>query len=151
MNGNMDMATPQFTDQAVARAFTAYAPAQRQKLLLLRELILQTARQTTDVGHIDEALRWQQPSYLTSETGSGSTIRIDAVRGRTQNYAMYFNCNTTLVDDFKQLYPKRFVFEGNRAIILDVADKLPTAELRHCISLALTYHLRKATKKNQRK
>ena len=151
MNGNTVMATPKFTDQAVAQTFAAYAPARRQKLLLLRELILQTAKTTMGVGHIDEALRWQQPSYLTSETGSGSTIRIDAVRGQPTKYAAYFNCNTTLVDDFKQLYPKRFVFEGNRAIIFDVADKLPTAELRHCISLALTYHLRKATKKNQRK
>ena len=151
MNGNTVMATPKFTDSAVAQAFAAYLPAQREMLLRLRELILQTAKQTTGVGHIDEALRWQQPSYLTSETGSGSTIRIDAARGNTQNYAMYFNCNTKLVDDFKQLYPKRFVFEGNRALIFDVADKLPIDELRHCISLALTYHLRKQPKKNKRK
>ena len=143
------MATSRFTDSAVAQAFATYAPLQRAKLSILRELILQTAEQTAGVGPIDEALRWQQPSYLTSETGSGSTIRIDAIRGSVQNYAMYFNCNTTLVDDFKQLYPKAFKFEGNRALIFNVADKLPIDELRHCISLALTYHLRKATKKNK--
>jgi len=151
MNGNKVMATSKFTGSAVAQAFATYSPAQREKLLLLRQLILQTAEQTTGVGHIDEAVRWQQPSYLTGETGSGSTIRIDAIRGSSQNYAMYFNCNTTLVDDFKQLYSKVFRFEGNRALIFNVADKLPRDELRHCISLALTYHLRKQPKKNKRK
>ena len=54
------MATSKFADSAVTQAFAAYSPAQREKLLLLRELILQIAEQTTGVGDIDEALRWQQ-------------------------------------------------------------------------------------------
>ena len=145
------MAKTKFTDPAVAEVFAAYTPEQRERLLRLRELILQVAIETDGVGQIDEVLRWQQPSYLTSETGSGSTIRIDAVHDSAKCYAIYFNCNTTLVDDFKQLYPKLFKFEGNRAIIFDVAQKLPVAELRHCISLALTYHLRKQSKKIRRK
>ncbi len=145
------MATSKFINPAVAEIFAAYGPMPREKLLLLRELILQTANATKGVGQLNEALRWQQPSYLTSESGSGSTIRIDAVRGNPQNYAMYFNCNTTLVEDFKQLYPKLFKFEGNRAIIFDVAHKLPEAALRHCISLALTYHLRKQPQANRHK
>ena len=145
------MAKTKFTDPAVAEIFAAYTPAQRERLLRLRELILQVAMKTDGVGQIDEVLRWQQPSYLTSETGSGSTIRIDAVRGSAKTYAIYFICTTGLVDDFKELYPKLFKFEGNRAIIFDVAHKLPQAELRHCISLALTYHLRKQSKKNRRK
>jgi hypothetical protein len=37
-------------------------------------------------------------------------------------------------------------FEGNRGIVFDVADGLPEEALRHCISLALTYHLRKKQK-----
>ena len=32
-------------------------------------------------------------------------------------------------------------------MIFSVADELPQAELRHCVSLALTYHLRKSTAK----
>ena len=145
------MLKPEFHNRAVAEVFADYAPVQRERLLRLRELILQVAIETDGVGRIEETSRWQQPSYLTSETGSGSTLRIDAVRGNPQNYAIYFNCNTTLVDDFKRLYPKLLKFEGNRAIIFDVAHKLPEAELRHCISLALTYHLRKQSKKNRRK
>ncbi len=31
-------------------------------------------------------------------------------------------------------------FEGNRAVLFDVDTSIPVAELKHCISLALTYH-----------
>ena len=134
----------------MADVFAAYPSRQRKMLLAVRDLILQVAAKIPEVGEIEEALRWQQPSFLTTRSGSGSTIRIDAMRGSAENYATYFNCNTTLVDDFKQLYPKHFKFEGNRALIFNVADKLPMNELRHCISLALTYHLRKESKMPKR-
>ena len=147
---NQAMPTPKFKNSGVARAFAAYSPLQREKLSLLRNLILQTARETDGVGLIDEVLRWQQPAYLTSASGSGSTIRIDAMRGSTESYAIYFNCNTTLIDDFRLLYPKAFKFEGNRALVFNVADALPMDELRHCISLALTYHLRKKQTKKRK-
>jgi len=137
------MVRPKFSDSAVAEVFATYAPAPRKKLIELRDIIYQVAATTEGVGTLGEALRWQQPSYLTPETGSGSTIRIDAVKGQPDRYAMYFHCQTGLVDHFKQIYPNTFKYEGNRAIIFDVANELPQAELRHCVSLALTYHQRK--------
>lgn len=139
----------QFGNAAVSAIFATYSPEQRDALKTLRNLIFHTAKKSEGVGQIEEALRWGQPSYLTTESGSGSTIRIAVVRGKTQCIALYFNCNTTLIDDFKQHYPKIFQFEGNRAIILDIGQKLPLAELRHCISLALTYHLSRKTKKQK--
>ena len=39
---------------------------------------------------------------------------------------MYFNCNTTLVRSFRELFPDSFEFEGNRAIIFPISEKLPT-------------------------
>ena len=33
--------------------------------------------------------------------------------------------------------------DKTRAILLDANATLPEAELRHCVALALTYHLRK--------
>ena len=145
------MVRPKFSDSAVAEVFATYAPAPRKKLIELRDIIYQVAATTEGVGTLGEALRWQQPSYLTPETGSGSTIRIDAVKGQPDRYAMYFHCQTGLVDHFKQIYPNTFKYEGNRAIIFDVANELPQAELRHCVSLALTYHLRKCSKTKARK
>lgn len=35
---------------------------------------------------------------------------------------------------------EELTFDGNRAIVLKVAVKLPVNELKHCITLALTYH-----------
>lgn len=109
----------------------------------LRELVLDTARRTKGVGQIEESVRWGQPSFLTSQTGSGSTIRIDALKEQPGRYAMYFHCQTNLVNTFRQIYPKEFTFEGNRAILFDADKSLPEVPLRHCIALALTYHLSK--------
>ena len=126
----------------VVAAFDACSRPVKAKLLALRRLILDTAKATKGVGRIEEALKWGQPSYLTPETGSGSTIRIDRVKTADNQVAVFFNCQTDLVDTFRELYPK-LSYSGNRAILLDAGKKLPEAELRHCVALALTYHLRK--------
>lgn len=131
------------SDRAVADTFENYPPPLREKLKTLRAMILDVAAVTDGVGKIEEALKWRQPSYLTSQTGSGSTIRIDMMKSKQPQYAAYFHCQTDLVETFRELYPKAFKFEGNRAIVFDVSDRLPERELRHCIGLALTYHLRK--------
>jgi hypothetical protein len=113
----------------------------KSRLLALRRLILDTARKTEGVGRLEEALKWGQASYLTSESRSGSTVRIDRVRSADQ-VAVYFHCQTNLVETFRELYPE-LSYSGNRAILLDTEKKLPEAELRHCVALALTYHLGK--------
>jgi hypothetical protein len=112
------------------------------RLRALRKLILETAQRTAGVGPLEEALKWGQVSYLTSETKSGSTIRIDQVKEAAGQTAIYFHCQTNLVETFRELYPK-LRFSGNRAILLDASDKLPESALRHCVALALTYHLNK--------
>ena len=71
---------------------------------------------------------------------SCSTIRIDWKESKPNQYAMYFHCQTKLVDTFKELYKHVFQFEGNRAILFGLDDRIPENELRHCIFLALTYH-----------
>jgi hypothetical protein len=85
-------------------------------------------------------LKWGQPSYLTPQTRNGSTIRIDQVKPVPGQYAVYFHCQTNLVETFRELYPE-LRYGGNRCILLDAGDKVPDAELRHCVALALTYHL----------
>lgn len=131
------------TEDAVAALLDSYPAATRDGLRRLRRLILETAAGTGGVGRIEETLKWGQPSYLTPETGSGSTIRIDAVKGDPGRYAIYFHCQTDLVETFRRLYPRHFSFEGNRALHFRAGDELPEAELKHCIALALTYHSRR--------
>jgi hypothetical protein len=45
-----------------------------------------------------EALKWGQPSYLTPQSQSGSTIRIDQVKPEAGQRAVYFHCQTNLVE-----------------------------------------------------
>lgn len=113
------------------------------RLREVRDLVLATAAATPGVGPVEQALKWGQPGFLTRESGSGSTIRMDAARGRPGGYAIYFNCQTDLVETFRRLYPDSFAFEGRRALHLDAATPLPAGELGHCIALALTHHLRR--------
>lgn len=126
-------------EPAVRAVFDAYPPELRAALLNLRQLIFATAVEA-DVGPLVEALRWGQPAYLTAQPRTGTTIRIDAVKGSTDRYAMYVNCRTTLMESYRQLYPDLLVFEGQRALVLSTAAAGPEAALKHCIALALTYH-----------
>jgi hypothetical protein len=132
-----------FRDAAVEAVFRTYPKPLQSKLLVLRRLIFDTARATRGVGRLEETLKWGQPSYLTSETKSGSTIRIDRVKSSAGQYAIYFHCQTDLVATFRELYPSELRYGGNRSILLDAAQRLPEPALRHCVALALTYHLNK--------
>jgi hypothetical protein len=134
-----------FSDPAVSAVFSSYPKPINAKLLALRRLIFDTAKMTEGVGRLEETLKWGQPSYLTPETKSGSTIRIDQIKSAGNQYAIYFHCQTDLVETFRELYPSEFSYEGNRCILLDAAEKLPEPALRHCVALALTYHLIKKT------
>jgi hypothetical protein len=129
-------------DPAVDAVFSAYPKPLKAKLLALRRLIFDTARTTKGVGALQETLKWGQPSYLTLETKSGSTIRIDRDKSAANRYAIYFHCQTDLVETFRELYPA-LSFGGNRSILLDAGQDMPEPALRHCVALALTYHVRK--------
>ena len=128
--------------RAIEAVFEAYPQPVKSRLLALRRLIFDTAKSTKGVGALEEALKWGQPSYLTTESKSGSTIRIDHVKAEAGRYAVYFHCQTDLVETFRERYPE-LRYGGNRSILLDAGEKLPEAALRHCIALALTYHARK--------
>ena len=131
-----------FSDPRVAALFKAYPPVVRDKVMALRELLFDTARRTKGVGTLTETLKWGQPSYLTAETGSGTTVRIDRLK-TGDGYAVYFHCRSGLIGEFRALYPDRFRYQGERAIMLRLGDRVPTSELSHCIALALTHHARK--------
>ncbi len=106
----------------------------------LRKLILETADATDGVGPITETLKWGEPAYLTSASKSGSTIRIGWKKSTPKRYGIYFNCQTNLVETFRARFPDAFSFEGNRAIVFEESDAVPTDALAICIAAALTYH-----------
>jgi hypothetical protein len=109
-----------FGDPRVASLFKAYPRPLRAKLMALRELVLDAAARTAGVGRLTETLKWGQPSYLTEETGSGTTVRIDRFKG-DDGYAIYFHCQSGLIGQFRELYPATFKYEGKRAIVFGLA------------------------------
>ena len=121
----------------VLKKFHSYPKNMRQKLLRLRQLILDVASEAVEISELKETLKWDEPSYLTH---GGSSVRIDWKESNPEQYAMYFNCNTKLVVTFKKIYSDKFNFEGNRAIVFHRKDKVPIKELKHCIALSLQYH-----------
>ncbi len=135
----------------VAAVFEAYPKEVKTKLLFLRQLIFDVASKTEGVGELEETLKWGQPSYVTAKSKSGSLIRIDQIKSQEGKYAMYFHCQTTLVDTFKERFRDDFKFEGNRSIIFEKTDSVPVKELSCCIALALTYHLNKKSANKQRR
>ena len=124
-------------NKEVAEVFNKYPRHIRKKLMRLRKLVLETAAETQGVNEVEETLKWGEPGYLVK---GGSTIRMDWKESRPDEYALYFNCKTKLADTFKELYRSKLTIEGNRAIIFNKDDEIPIKEIKHCISLALTYH-----------
>jgi hypothetical protein len=116
--------------------FNRYPDKVREKLLSLRQLIFETAADI-DLEDLEETLKWGEPSYVTKK---GSTIRIAWRKSFPDEVGIFFHCKTTLVDTFKEIYRDQFRFEGNRAILFKLDDKIPADALKHCIALSLTYH-----------
>ena len=126
----------------VKSAYEQLDDGQRTKALALRDEILAAAAAHPEIGELEETLKWGEPSYLPAKANIGSTVRI-APRKETGEIALFFICTSSLMDEFREIYPDSFNYHGNRAITLrdgidDVRD-----ELRHIIALALTSKLRK--------
>jgi len=125
------------TNPQATQIFEKYPEKVQAQMLRLRELILSTASEIERLDELEETLKWGEPSYLTKY---GSTVRMDWKEKNPDQYAMYFKCTSKLVPTFKKLYSEIFTFEGDRAIVFKLDDEIPEQELKHCISLALTYH-----------
>jgi hypothetical protein len=133
--------TPQPHDPYVDHVFDRYPEPVRERLLSLRSLIYDVAQSTPGVGDLQETLKWGQPSYLTPETSSGTTVRIDQVKGEPHTYAIYTSCQTPLVADFRRAHGDAFRYDKNRGIVFDVADDVDEQPIREFVADALTYHL----------
>ena len=127
-------------DPDVAAVLDAYPAPLRERLMGLRALIAETAAATDGVGPLEETLKWGEVSYLTSASGSGTTVRIGRDK-RSGKPAIFVNCKTDLLNRYRALYPDGFGYDGDRGVILGEAPD--EAALKHMIALALTYHARK--------
>ncbi|MEO0915939.1 MAG: DUF1801 domain-containing protein [Pseudomonadota bacterium] len=126
---------------ADVRAVMAAYPAPARALLAeVRALLFDVAAEV-GAGPLAEVLKWGEPAYLTTETGSGSTVRLAVKDGRP---AAFFICTTGLVDGFRSDFPE-LSYQGNRGIWLD--ENLDKDALAQCLARALTYHRAKKARR----
>ena len=122
---------------AVKNVFERYPEQVKDKMLALRDLIIETASEIDEINYLEETLKWNEPSYLTK---IGSTIRIDWKSKSPDQYAIYFKCTSRLVETFQIVFNSLFDYEGKRAIVFKIDDQIPQQELKYCIKSALRYH-----------
>ena len=129
-------------ESTVKQKFKTYPHNVSESLTVVRSLILRTADEH-GITDLVESLKWGEPSVSSK---IGTTIRYDWKSKSPNEYRIYFHCQTTLVETFKEVYGNTFEYEGNRALVFSLGDALPIIELSHCISMALRYkklkHLR---------
>ncbi|EPT7323189.1 DUF1801 domain-containing protein [Vibrio parahaemolyticus] len=126
-------------DKLVKDRFDEYPDNARVRLEELRNLVFQVASEL-ELGEVDETLKWGEPSYSVK---TGSPLRMDWKLKSPNSYYLFFNCQTKLIDTFRELYSDELVFQGNRAIVLSLSKPLPETVIKFCLELALTYHQRK--------
>lgn len=136
----MTLNAPHPSDPKMAETYAAIAPLERAGLLALRQLIFDVADRDPQVGPLEETLKWGQPAYLTSETKSGTTLRLGLPK--TGGYAIFCHCQTTVVSDFRTLFGDDFTYDGNRAVVFSTDDDLQLDKLALLVSAALRYHLK---------
>ena len=106
-------------------------------LKAMRNLVLETAREIPVIDHIEETLKWGEPSFITKH---GSTLRMDWKEKTPDQYQMYFKCTIKLVETFKQVFGNQFEYQTTRAIVFQLDQEVPTRELKKCIKATLMYH-----------
>ena len=125
----------------VADKLQSYPDVLREYILALRELIFEVAASDQRIGEIEESLKWGQPAYRPKQARTGTTLRLDA-RGE-DTVALFYHCQSSLGEQIDALYGDRLVMD-HRFISISVKKPIETEILRHCIQMALTYHLSKA-------
>ncbi len=124
------------TNPKVNEIFANYPDNIREKMQYLRALVIETAEEE-GIDELEETLKWGEPSFVTK---NGSTLRMDWKVKSPDQYAMYFQCTSRLVETFRMVFDQAFQFEGNRAIVFHLNQNIPEKELKECIKASLTYH-----------
>lgn len=101
----------------------------------LRQWAFELAEQH-NLGPVDEAVKWGEASFSVK---TGSPIRMDWKAKAPEQVSLFFNCQTKLVDTFRELYGEHLTLVGNREIALPLNQPLPEEIIKHCLLLALTY------------
>lgn len=132
-----------FPNSEVADFYASLPADIEAAMLAIRELIYTTASTTDVSGQIEETLKWGVPSYATMKPRSGTPIRLSVSKKHDDVCELSVHCQSTLVADFKEVYPK-LQYDRNRSLLIN-HSQVSSDEVCHFIKMALTYHHRRKT------
>ena len=128
----------EFNQSADVRAvFESYNEPGRSRLELLRTLVLVSVKEINPNLKLEESLKWGQPTYAVK---GGSPFRLGWSKKAPEGCAVFFHCQTSLIETIKAIYGDQLIYEGKRAIVFPANVKIPKKIVSHCLELALTYH-----------
>jgi len=125
------------THPDIETVFDNYPDTVRSQMRALRQLVIDTAAEIPEIDSVEVTLKWREPSFITKQ---GCTLRMDWKAKKPDQYAMYFKCTSRLVETFKLAFGDLFNYENNRAILFQLDQEVPVAELKQCIKTTLLYH-----------
>jgi hypothetical protein len=144
------MRAPPVLTPHIQAVYDSYPKEMRKALLNIRRLIFDVAASTSNVGTIQEVLRWNEPTYIPVNPKSGTPIRLAWHAARPKEFGVYVHCQTTIIKDFKREHPEAFTYHKTRGLIFFAGDAVPVQPLREFIRQALTYYsLQKKFRKNR--
>lgn len=129
-------------DEQVRKAYDRFDALVAKRLLEVRLLIFELAELDDQIGKITETLKWGEPSYLTEQSKSGTTIRLSKVKDEANYCGIYVHCQTRLISEFRDSFADALEFSGNRAVLIDVSKPLKETPVKMFLQKALTYHLK---------
>ncbi|MGM0219324.1 DUF1801 domain-containing protein [Enterococcus sp. AZ126] len=83
------------------------------------------------------SIKWNQLSFSCQ---NGTPIRVD--RFSEGVIGIFVHCQTTLVEEWREIFGGTMLYSKTRAILLDSNKLLPEKELEMCIQMALNYKKR---------
>lgn len=116
-------------------SFELAQPAQRQRLEQMRGVVLQAARDA-GIDRLEETLKWGEVAFVPPRR-IGTTIRLSC---RDDACVAFVHCQTTLVDQWRTLFPDAFIYEGTRAAVLPMVQTFDASAFYQLAAMALTYH-----------
>ncbi len=115
--------------------FAGYPQQLRKPMKQLHDWIHEVAAEH-DLS-VEESIKWGEPSYRSEH---GSPVRLGVRTDNEPLCCVYFNCQTSLVETFQELYSDELIFDGKRALTLKADTEFPADTVKHCLELALKYH-----------
>ena len=123
----------------VAKAYGLF-PLPLQALAMDLRMAVFTVAARLGLSDLEETIKWGEPAYLPGR--GGTTLRIGYGRDGTV-CKLLVNCQTTLIDGWRQRFEGRLVFEGNRAVLLAPSLPFDRGAVETCVADAFEYHTRK--------